>query len=192
MNQYRDGAWIIIAHSLQDTCPVGMLEWYMELANIGNSPELLLFRGTVHTKSGEQLWKKGGISYTRVREIMLNKLSELGLDQRLFGLHSLRSGGASAAACAGVPDRIFKRHGRWWSENAKDGYVKDSLESRLSVSKRIGLWLILYYMRLLDLLVQTLHGNYTRYLYNVNFDSTGATRTIMHFLCSLAQLPNTN
>ena len=92
----------------------------------------------VHTKSGEKLKKKGGLSYTRMREIVLEKLSELGLDRKLFGLHSLRSGGASAAASAGVPDRHFKHHGRWRSENAKDGYIKDSLESRLSVSQRIG------------------------------------------------------
>ena len=93
----------------------------------------------MHTKSGEQLRKKGGVSYLCVRDIVLEKLSELGLDRKQFGLHSLRSGGTSAAACTGVPDRLFKRHGRWRSESAKDGYVKDSLESRLSVSKRIGL-----------------------------------------------------
>ena len=51
-------------------------------------------------------------------------LKELGLDPKQFGLHSLRGGGASAAANAGVPDRWFKRHGRWISENAKDGYIK--------------------------------------------------------------------
>ena len=27
---------------------------------------------------------------------------------------------------AGAPDRLFKRHGRWASESAKDGYVQDS------------------------------------------------------------------
>ena len=50
------------------------------------------------------------------------------------------SRGATAAANAKVPDRIFKRHGRWRSENAKDGYVKDSMESRLEVSRSIGLY----------------------------------------------------
>ena len=87
-DQYRDGAWIIITHSKRNACPVSMLERYMELANIGNSPELLLFREIVHTKCGEQLRKRGGISYTCVREIVLEKLSELGLDWKLFGLHS--------------------------------------------------------------------------------------------------------
>ena len=57
----------------------------------------------------------------------------------MFGLHSLRSGGASAAAAAGVEDRLFKKHGRWKSENAKDGYIKEALTQRLSVSKNLGI-----------------------------------------------------
>ena len=36
----------------------------MKLGQVGNSPELPLFRGIVHTKLGEQLRKIGGISYT--------------------------------------------------------------------------------------------------------------------------------
>ena len=55
-----------------------------------------------------------------------------------IGVHSLRSGGATAAANAGIPDRFFKRHGRWLSESAKDGYVKDSTSSLLSVSRSLG------------------------------------------------------
>ena len=47
----------------------------------------------------------------------------MGWTSGIYGLHSLRAGGASAAANAGVPDRMFKRHGRWRSENAKDGYI---------------------------------------------------------------------
>ena len=62
-------------------------------------------------------------------------LEAIGLDRKQFSLHSLRSGGASAAANAGLHDRWFKRHGRWLSESAKDGYVKDKLDDRLSVSK---------------------------------------------------------
>ena len=46
----------------------------------------------------------------------------LGLDKSKCRLHSLCSGGASAAVNASVPDRWFKRRGRWMSENAKDGY----------------------------------------------------------------------
>lgn len=74
-----------------------------------------------------------------MREIFLRALSEVGEEPRKFGLHSLRSGGATAAASADIPDRLFKAHGRWRSETAKDGYVKDNINNILSVSKNLGL-----------------------------------------------------
>jgi hypothetical protein len=42
----------------------------------------------------------------------------IGLEKSKFGLHSLRSGGATAAAAAGINDRVFKKHGRWASDTA--------------------------------------------------------------------------
>ena len=74
-----------------------------------------------------------------MRELFLAKLTELGFDSTKYGLHSLRSGGATAAANEGVPDRLFKWHGRWKSESAKDGYVKDSREALMSVTKSLKL-----------------------------------------------------
>ena len=65
---------------------------------------------------------------------------ELGHSPDRFGLHSLRVGGATAAANAGVQDCLFRRHGRWRSEGAKDGYVEDSAEKRLFVSQQLGLY----------------------------------------------------
>ena len=67
------------------------------------------------------------LSYTRCREILLSALEDIGLDSSKYALHSLRSGGASAAASNNVPDRLLKVHGRWSSDRAKDGYIKDSL-----------------------------------------------------------------
>ena len=72
-------------------------------------------------------------------ELWKQKLDELGYPSVEFSPHSLRAGGATAAVEAGVPDRIFKRHGQWKSENAKDGYFKDSMEKQLLVSKNLGL-----------------------------------------------------
>ncbi|XP_060579452.1 uncharacterized protein LOC132736355 [Ruditapes philippinarum] len=82
------------------------------------TPEIL-FKGT------------SPLSYTRARELILDMFEHIGLDKSKFGLHSLRSGGASAAANAGVSDRLFKRHGRWKSEKGKDSYVKDDIDKRL-------------------------------------------------------------
>ena len=44
---------------------------------------------------------------------MLEAFKDIVPDISAIGTHSLRSGGATAAANAGVPDRLFKRHGRW-------------------------------------------------------------------------------
>ena len=60
-------------------------------------------------------------------------------DISVIGTHRLRSGGATAAANAGILDRLFKRHGRWSIDSAKDGYVTDFLSSRLPVSQALGL-----------------------------------------------------
>ena len=79
------------------------------------------------------------LSYTRAREIVLSAFDSIGLPKQDYGLHSLRAGGASAAANARVPDRLFKRHGRWKSDKAKDGYIKDSVHSLLSVSLPLGI-----------------------------------------------------
>ena len=65
----------------------------------------------------------------------MDTFSQLGFPSRLFGLHSLRSGGAIAAANPGVNDKPFKRHGRWRTDKAKDRYVKDNLDVLLLVSK---------------------------------------------------------
>lgn len=69
-------------------------------------------------------------------------MADLGLLAEEFGLHSLKAGGATTAANAKVLDRCFKRHGRWKSENAKDGYIKDNLDGRLEVSKSLGLYFV--------------------------------------------------
>ena len=54
------------------------------------------------------------------KRTMLGRLHEalrcLGEPSQLFGLHSLRSGGATAACAAGVSERMIKVHGRWVSD----------------------------------------------------------------------------
>ena len=49
------------------------------------------------------------------------------------GLHSLRSGGATAEAEAGVEDRLLENHGRWKSEKTNDGYVRESINQIICI-----------------------------------------------------------
>ena len=128
-----------MARTGTETRPVSMLERYFTMGGLCPTSHERVFRGTTKTRTGEKLWKSGRLSYSRAWEILLVKIKAMGWDPSQFGMHSLRVGGATAAANAGVPDRLFKRHGRWRSETAKDGYVKDSVEKRLEVSKHLGL-----------------------------------------------------
>ena len=44
-------------------------------------------------------------------------------------------GGATTAA----NDILFEKHGRWKSEKVKDGYIHESIEAKLIVTKNLGL-----------------------------------------------------
>ena len=135
-DQYRDGAWIVVASSRKVTCPVAMMNRYLDRAEL--SSDSPLFCQLSKTNCGYKPRSKG-LSYSRFRELVLEAFKYIVPDISAIGMHSLRSGGATAAANAGVPDRLFKRHGRRASESAKDEYVQDSLSSRLSVSKALGI-----------------------------------------------------
>ena len=143
-DQYREGAVVPIVKTGTDLCPWANLLKYLSQAKLSlptsaNGGDGFLF-GSIQTKSGSQSIRSASkLSYTRCREVLLKKLGDVGLDPKCYSWHSFRSGGASSAANFGISDRMFKRHGRWRSENAKDGYVEDSLESRLAVSISLGL-----------------------------------------------------
>ena len=60
-----------------------------------------------------------------------------------YGLHSLRSGGATAVisnnASKAVSERLLKLHGRWKTDEAKDMYVLETECNRLTVTKYLGI-----------------------------------------------------
>ena len=55
-----------------------------------------------------------------MKKLLQEKLVQLGYAPDSFGIHSLPAGGATATANAGVPNRVFKRHGRWKMEPRMD------------------------------------------------------------------------
>ena len=65
--------------------------------------------------------------------------SWFGLKPKDYGLHSMRSGGASLAAALGIPDRLIMRHGGWKSETSKNRYISESKISLLHVSGSLSL-----------------------------------------------------
>ena len=124
VHMYKEGASLVVGRTGMNTCPVEMLERYFRMGGLSVGSHDRVFRAVAHTKEGERL------SYSRLRELLLEKISQMGMDLQLFGMHSL---------LAVVPRQqlmlvcLIKRHGRWRFESAKDGYAKDGYQCR-------GIW----------------------------------------------------
>ncbi|XP_069139234.1 uncharacterized protein [Argopecten irradians] len=138
---YRDGAWIIVSRTGSRLCPVCNFELYLKLAGISVDSEEFVFRNLTKIASGRYSLRNVDkpMTYSTFREVFIEAFTTIVQDINQFGLHRLRAGGASAAANSGVPDRMFKRHGRWKYETAKYGYIKDDFRERLNVSMHLNL-----------------------------------------------------
>jgi len=140
---YREGNYVYISESKSKYCPVGVLRRYLDLSGIDVCSTLPLFRPLFFHRSSSSYTLRGGkISYSTCRETLRDSLSQLGYNPNDYGLHSLRSGGATSAvhySGYSIPERLLKIHGRWKSDSAKDMYVQESLENRLQVTKYLEL-----------------------------------------------------
>jgi hypothetical protein len=137
---YRDRNRIIIAGTGNNLCLINNFDLYLQW--VGNNLEFdfYLFRNLTKDNDQYMFWKENvPLFYSRMRELFIQAFKQFVSNINFCGLHCLRSGGATAACNLGVPDRPFKRHGRWRSENAKDGYVKDSFNDLLFVSTNLGI-----------------------------------------------------
>ena len=138
---YREGHWIYLARLNSSFCPVKNLERYLHFCNINTDSNEFIFR-PIHTNvNGLQSLRKSEkpIAYSTARDNVLQVIAAIGLNPKDFGLHSLRSGGASAAANLGVKDRLIMKHGRWKTEGVKNRYISEDLDNLLLVSRSIGI-----------------------------------------------------
>ena len=139
-NQLRDGHSILIAESGSSLCHVALLKLYTNSSHISFASDEYIFRPISASKSCKRLVSVNKpLSYSAYRESFKKSFRDIVPDIARFSTHSARSGGATSAANSGVPDRNFQRHGRWASVSAKNTYIKESLASRLDVSKSLSL-----------------------------------------------------
>ncbi|MGF7233973.1 MAG: site-specific integrase [Frankia sp.] len=133
-DQEGAGALIGLAYgSRRSTCPVRAWRAWVDLAGLTHGPA---FRPVNrHGGIGD-----GRLSPGSVARIVQRRAAAAGLAPEQFAGHSLRSGFATAAARAGVPDRSIMRQGRWRSAASLDGYVRAGrLFDRDNPSGRVGL-----------------------------------------------------
>jgi integrase len=136
-DQYREGRWVLISRVSGQYCPVALVELLLKIGRYAELGPGSLIRNTTVTPS-KQYIRSEVPSYNTVLGWYKDAARALGLDPDAYGTHSARRGGATRAANVDVPDRLFKEHGAWRSERAKDGYVVSSLQARLSVTASLG------------------------------------------------------
>ena len=77
-----------------------------------------------------------GITVAQVRDMVKSLMEAVGRDPRLYGAHSLRIGGATAALAAGVSPQLIRLMGRW-SSDIYEIYCRMSEEAALGVGAAI-------------------------------------------------------
>ena len=122
---YRKVHQLRLAKLNSNLCPLDPTKRYFVLAGIDKQCDKYIFRGTGNTKNGQKLRKiDKTLSNTTVRGHVLDLLANIGLAPKKFGLHSLQSAG---------------EHGRWKSDKVKGSYLHKDKESKLSVSRNLGI-----------------------------------------------------
>ncbi|GAQ78089.1 hypothetical protein KFL_000070570 [Klebsormidium nitens] len=137
-DQYLRGDTTFIARLGGRYCPVALLERLLKVGQYPARGPGSLIRSTIVCPPTQRL-KSNTPCYDTVLSWFKGAASLLGLDPSLYGTHSGRRGGATGAAAHNVPDRLFKRHGRWRSDRAKDLYVRETLQARLATTRNLGL-----------------------------------------------------
>ena len=123
-DQFRRGVNVFLGRTDNDLCPVAALLAY--IARRGTDPGPLFRFSDRSPLTREAL----------VREIRA-ALQGSGLDPSLYSGHSFRSGAATTAAAAGVPDSLIKILGRWES-SAYLRYVQLPRESLSAISSHLA------------------------------------------------------
>ena len=137
-DQVRDGNIVFISKTRTKCCPIYWLRKYLALSDLTYKPEAYLFCHLYKTKNGHNAHGHLPIAYTTALKTFKDHLSKV-TNPSMYGLHSLRSGGASEAANNGVSDRLISKHGRWSSNTSRNTYIKDKAESRFKISRSLGI-----------------------------------------------------
>ena len=135
-DQFRQGSWVKLARTGSADCPVAVLEEFMVVG--GHRGHSKLFRNIYRSKYGVRL-RRQPLTYSRALELVRDTFRNFGLNPKDYGLHSLRSGGASAAAATEVPERLIARQGGWKSLSTVRRYIQEPLENALKASKACSL-----------------------------------------------------
>ena len=141
-DQLRQGHIVHIKRLNSQFCPVQWLQAYLDRSGLITGENNYIISRLAKSRSGHRAYGYKPLAESTVRDIFNKDIAPLCDDTQPgdYSLHSMRSGGASAAINHGVSERLIGKHGRWKSGFCRDRYLKDGKKQRLEVTQNIGLW----------------------------------------------------
>ena len=137
-DQLRKGNEVPIAKSGKQLCPIGSLQEHVNfLQNHGHVNSNTPLFPRFHSPNSKTGFSSRTISYSSINDDFKKAVANSHLKGQKIGLHSLRAGGATAAAQAGFSGEEIKAHGRWRSESSQIRYVETDLKTQLSIPSSI-------------------------------------------------------
>ena len=129
---FKQGQSVVIKAlpQLGTLCPVSLLTNYKR-RSFRNGTDGLLFANPSKSKPHATL------SRDCLTKRLRKGLADAEADAARYSLHSLRAGGATAAAAAGTGIEQIAKHGRWRS-SAVSAYIRPSLQDQMTVSEAIA------------------------------------------------------
>ena len=143
-DQCRKGAWVLIAKSGGKFCPVDLMARFLRRTQEAGRTALFptIWRRS-RKRTGDLMLGIRAISSTTYHKYFrraLRKLVGLSAEEALkYSGHSLRRGGATAAALVQLPTHLRMSHGRWVDQRAADGYIGVPFQTALQVTQKMGL-----------------------------------------------------
>ncbi len=136
-DQLRTGREVLLVSTEDSYCPVKFFSNF-QATYPQITGDAFLFQKVKYQKCSKS-WQFTGapLTYDMTNKFVKRALEAVGEKPEFFATHSLRAGGVTAAAQAGIAGRLLQAHGGWATTSAMDRYVENSVPERLSVSKAI-------------------------------------------------------
>jgi len=90
-------------------------------------------------RSKEYFHSSLGVSVSTLREEFKKHIKPFVSDISKYGIHSIKFGAASNAACKKIAGDLLDIHAGWRCESTKHRYIKHGLSERLAVSKELSI-----------------------------------------------------
>lgn len=130
-DQEGEGAAIAVGRTSSATCPAVAYGAWIAAAGIS---EGAVFRGVDrHGRLGRRL------STDAIAEIVQRRAAVAGLEASIFSGHSMRAGFATAAAMAGIEERLIMKQTRHRSATTVRRYIRDGELFARNLAQEVGL-----------------------------------------------------